>query len=109
MRADQYYGVDQQYFTTAIDYRVLEIGRRSAGHGGLLRTCSATVVRVIRDRAGRSVLVARFQRQSSRDGSATSTAGLDSTLDAYRVAGDPKTNLPRADSRRFRPRSPWQP
>src|SRR5919197_4329439 len=86
LRADQYYGVDQQYFTTVIDYgfsKRLEEALVKWGRENVLRD----VVRVIRMERP-LVLIARFQG-NERDGHGNhQTAGL-ITQDAYRVAGDP--------------------
>ena len=86
LRADQYYGVDQQYFTTVIDYgfsKRLEEALVRWGRENVLRD----VVRVIRMERP-LVLIARFQG-NERDGHGNhQTAGL-ITQDAYRVAGDP--------------------
>ena len=86
LRADQYYGVDQQYFTTVIDYGVskrLEEALVKWGRENVLRD----VVHVIRMERP-LVLIARFQG-NDRDGHGNhQTAGL-ITQDAYRVAGDP--------------------
>jgi LmbE family N-acetylglucosaminyl deacetylase len=86
LRADQFYGVDQQYFTTVIDYgfsKRLEEALVKWGRENVLRD----VVRVIRMERP-LVLIARFQG-NERDGHGNhQTAGL-ITQDAYRVAGDP--------------------
>ena len=86
LRADQYYGVDQQYFTTVVDYgfsKRLEEALVKWGRENVLRD----VVRVIRMERP-LVLVSRFQG-NERDGHGNhQTAGL-ITQDAYRVAGDP--------------------
>src|SRR5215472_12594305 len=65
LRADQYYGVDQQYFTSVVDYgfsKRLEEAMSKWGHESLLRD----VVRIIRIERP-LVLVARFQG-NARDG-----------------------------------------
>src|SRR5213594_5222887 len=65
LRADQYYGVDQQYFTTVIDYgfsKRLEEALVKWGRENVLRD----VVRVIRIERP-LVLIARFQG-NNRDG-----------------------------------------
>ena len=102
LRADQYYGVDQQYFTTAIDYgfsKRLEEALVKWGRENVLRD----VVRVIRIERP-LVLVARFQG-NERDGHGNhQTAGL-ITQDAYRVAGDPNV-FPEQIREGLRP---WQP
>ena len=102
LRADQYYGVDQQYFTTVIDYgfsKRLEEALVKWGRENVLRD----VVRIIRIERP-LVLIARFQG-NDRDGHGNhQTAGL-ITQDAYRVAGDP-TVFPEQIREGLRP---WQP
>jgi LmbE family N-acetylglucosaminyl deacetylase len=102
LRADQYYGVDQQYFTTAIDYgfsKRLEEALVKWGRENVLRD----VVRVIRTERP-LVLIARFQG-NERDGHGNhQTAGL-ITQDAFRVAGDPNV-FPEQIREGLRP---WQP
>lgn len=86
LRADQYYGVDQQYFTTVIDYgfsKRLQEALDKWGRDNVLRD----VVRVVRMERP-LVLIARFQG-NERDGHGNhQTAGL-ITQEAYKVAGDP--------------------
>jgi LmbE family N-acetylglucosaminyl deacetylase len=102
LRADQYYGVDQQYFTTVIDYgfsKRLEEALVKWGRENVLRD----VVRVIRIERP-LVLIARFQG-NERDGHGNhQTAGL-ITQEAYRVAGDPNV-FPEQIADGLRP---WQP
>src|SRR5262245_31953472 len=102
LRADQYYGVDQQYFTTVIDYgfsKRLEEALVKWGRENVLRD----VVRVIRIERP-LILIARFQG-NDRDGHGNhQTAGL-ITQDAYKVAGDPNV-LPEQIKEGLRP---WQP
>ena len=102
LRADQYYGVDQQYFTTVIDYgfsKRLEEALVKWGRENVLRD----VVRVIRIERP-LVVIARFQG-NERDGHGNhQTAGL-ITQEAYRVAGDPAT-FPEQIAEGLRP---WQP
>lgn len=86
LRADQYYGVDAQYFTDVIDYgfsKRLEEAFEKWGRENVLRD----VVRIIRMERP-LVLVSRFQG-NQRDGHGNhQTAGL-MTLQAFRMAGDP--------------------
>src|SRR5256712_4872424 len=102
LRADQYYGVDQQYFATVIDYgfsKRLEEALVKWGRENVLRD----VVRVIRIERP-LVLIARFQG-NERDGHGNhQTAGL-ITQEAYRVAGDPSV-FPEQIKDGLRP---WQP
>ena len=102
LRADQYYGVDEQYFTTVIDYgfsKRLEEALVKWGRENVLRD----VVRVIRTERP-LVLIARFQG-NERDGHGNhQTAGL-ITQEAYKVAGDPNV-FPEQVRDGLRP---WQP
>ena len=102
LRANQYYGVDEQYFTTAVDYgfsKRLEEALVKWGRENVLRD----VVRVIRVERP-LVIVSRFQG-NERDGHGNhQTAGL-ITQDAYRVSGDPNT-FPEQIREGLRP---WQP
>ena len=84
--ADRYYGVDAQYFTTAIDYgfsKRLDEALEKWGRENVLRD----MVRVIRIERP-FVLVARFQG-NERDGHGNHQAAGLLTQEAYRVAGDP--------------------
>jgi GlcNAc-PI de-N-acetylase len=102
LRADQYYGVDQQYFTSVIDYgfsKRLEEALVKWGREDVLRD----VVRTIRMERP-LVLVARFQG-SDRDGHGNHQAAGLITQDAYRVAGDPSV-FPDQIREGLRP---WQP
>src|SRR5436309_6703333 len=86
LTAGRYYGLDRQYFTTAIDYgfsKRLEEALVKWGRENVLRD----MVRIIRiDRP--LVLIARFQG-NSRDGHGNHEASGILTQEAYRVAGDP--------------------
>ena len=100
--AGRYYGLDQQYFTTVIDYgfsKRLEEALDKWGKENVLRD----VVRVIRiDRP--FVLISRFQG-NQRDGHGNhQTAGL-ITTEAFKAAGDPKL-FPEQIAEGLRP---WQP
>src|SRR5690349_9803458 len=101
-RADEYYGVDAQYFTTAIDYgfsKRLEEALVKWGRENVLRD----IVRVIR--AERPlVVVARFQG-NERDGHGNHQAAGLLTQDAFRLAGD-ATVFPEQIQDGLRP---WQP
>ncbi|MFN8060520.1 MAG: PIG-L family deacetylase [Vicinamibacterales bacterium] len=86
LAADRYYGVDQQYFTTVVDYgfsKRLEEALEKWGREYVL----GEMVRVIRIERP-LVLVSRFQG-NERDGHGNhQTAGL-MTVDAFKAAGDP--------------------
>ncbi len=100
--ADKYYGVDDQYFTSVIDYgfsKRLDEAWEKWGHDHVLRD----VVQIIRMNRP-LVLVARFQG-NERDGHPNhQVAGL-VAQEAFRVAGDPSRY---ADQINDRVR-PWQP
>jgi LmbE family N-acetylglucosaminyl deacetylase len=101
LRADQYYGVDEQYFTSVIDYgfsKRLEEALVKWGREHVLRD----VVRVIRIERP-LVLIARFQG-NERDGHGNHQAAGLITQEAYRVAGDPNVFPSRFEGLR-----PWQP
>ncbi len=100
--AGRYYGLDEQYFTSVIDYgfsKRLDEALDKWGRENVLRE----VVRVIRiDRP--FVLISRFQG-NQRDGHGNhQTAGL-ITHEAWKVAGDPKA-FPEQIAEGLRP---WQP
>ena len=102
VRSNQYYGVDQQYFTTAVDYgfsKRLEEALVKWGRENVLRD----VVRAIRTERP-LVLVSRFQG-NERDGHGNHQAAGLITQDAYRVAGDPDV-FPEQIREGLRP---WQP
>ena len=86
LAADRYYGVDAQYFTTAIDYgfsKRLDEALEKWGRENVLRE----IVRIIRiDRP--FVLISRFQG-NERDGHGNHQAAGLLTQEAYRIAGDP--------------------
>ena len=100
--ADRYYGVDEQYFTTAVDYgfsKRLEEAFEKWGKDAVLRD----VVRVIR-MSRPFVLLSRFQG-NERDGHGNhQTAGLITQL-AFQMAGD-ATAFPEQIQEGLRP---WQP
>lgn len=101
-RAGEYYGVDRQYFTTAIDYgfsKRLEEALGKWGREDVLRD----VVRVIRTERP-LVLISRFQG-NDRDGHGNHQAAGVITQDAYKVAGDPSA-FPEQIAEGLRP---WQP
>lgn len=84
--ADRYYGVDDQYFTTAIDYgysKRLDEALEKWGRENVLRE----VVRVIRMNRP-LVLISRFQG-NPRDGHGNHEAAGLITREAFAAAGDP--------------------
>jgi len=102
LRADQYYGVDQQYFTNVIDYgfsKRLEEALEKWGRDNVLRD----VVRIIRTERP-LVIVSRFQG-NDRDGHGNHQAAGLITGDAYKAAGNPAM-FPELLSENLRP---WQP
>ena len=100
--ADQYYGVDRQYFTSVVDYgfsKRLDEALDKWGKENVLRD----VVRVIR-RDRPFVLISRFQG-NERDGHGNhQTAGF-VTREAFKAAGDPAM-FPEQVAEGLRP---WQP
>jgi LmbE family N-acetylglucosaminyl deacetylase len=85
-RADQYYGVDRQYFTTVIDYgfsKRLDEALEKWGKETVLRDMVA-IIRLDRP----FVIVSRFQG-SARDGHGNHQAAGLITRDAFTAAGDP--------------------
>jgi LmbE family N-acetylglucosaminyl deacetylase len=100
--ADRYYGVDAQYFTTAIDYgfsKRLDEALEKWGRENVLRD----MVRAIRTERP-FVVVARFQG-NERDGHGNHQAAGLLTQEAFRIAGDP-TVFPEQIRDGLRP---WQP
>ena len=103
LRADQYYGVDQQYFTTVVDYgfsKRLEEALQKWGRENVLRD----VVRIIRIERP-LVLVSRFQG-NERDGHGNHQAAGVMTQEAFKVAGDPTVFPEQIRDEGLRP---WQP
>jgi LmbE family N-acetylglucosaminyl deacetylase len=85
-RADEYYGVDRQYYTSAIDYgfsKRLDEALEKWGRENVLRE----IVRVIRVERP-LVLISRFQG-NERDGHGNHQAAGLLTRQAYDAAGDP--------------------
>ena len=100
--ADRYYGVDDQYFTTAIDYgysKRLEEALDKWGKENVLRD----VVRVIRMNRP-FVLISRFQG-NERDGHGNHEAAGLVTREAFALAGDSSV-FPEQIREGLRP---WQP
>jgi LmbE family N-acetylglucosaminyl deacetylase len=103
LRADQYYGVDAQYFTTVVDYgfsKRLEEALVKWGRENVLRD----VVRIIRVERP-LVVVARFQG-NDRDGHGNHQAAGLITQEAYRIAGDANVFPEQIRDEGLRP---WQP
>src|SRR3954447_26441297 len=102
LMAGRYYGLDRQYFTTAIDYgfsKRLEEALDKWGREDVLRD----IVRIIRiDRP--FVLLSRFQG-NARDGHANHEAAGLLTQQAYSAAGD-ASRFPEQIREGLRP---WQP
>lgn len=102
LTADRHYGVDEQYFTTVVDYgfsKRLEEALDKWGRETVLRD----VVRVIR-MTRPTIVLSRFQG-NQRDGHGNhQTAGL-MAVEGFRAAGDP-TRYPEQIAEGLRP---WQP
>ena len=100
--ADRYYGVDDQYFTSVVDYgfsKRLDEALEKWGEQDVL----GEVVRVVRmDRP--LVLISRFQG-NARDGHGNHQAAGLVTQQAFRAAGDP-ARFPEQIAEGLRP---WQP
>ena len=103
LRADQYYGVDRQYFTSVVDYgfsKRLEEALVKWGRENVLRD----VVRIVRLERP-LVLVSRFQG-NDRDGHGNHQAAGLITQEAYKAAGDPNVFPEQIRDEGLRP---WQP
>ncbi|HZT77550.1 MAG TPA: PIG-L family deacetylase [Vicinamibacterales bacterium] len=103
LRADQYYGVDQQYFTTVVDYgfsKRLEEALQKWGRENVLRD-AVRIVRLERP----LVIVSRFQG-NERDGHGNHQAAGLIAQEAYRVAGDANAFPEQIRDEGLRP---WQP
>src|SRR5688572_6156141 len=100
--AGKYYGIDQQYFTTVVDYGFSKTLEESIGKWGR-ETVLRDVVRIVRMERP-TIILSRFQG-NERDGHGNhQTAGL-MAQEAFRAAGDPK-RYPEQISEGLRP---WQP
>lgn len=101
LQANRYYGVDEQYFTSVVDYgysKTLEESLRQWGRDTVLRD----VVRVIR-MSRPTVILSRFQG-NERDGHGNhSTAGV-MAVEAFSAAADP-SRYPEQIAEGLRP---WQ-
>jgi LmbE family N-acetylglucosaminyl deacetylase len=100
--ADRYYGVDRQYFTTAVDYgfsKRLDEALDKWGTEYVLRD----MVRIIRTERP-MVLISRFQG-TARDGHGNHMAAGLLTQQAFKLAGDPAM-FPNQVATGLRP---WQP
>ena len=86
LQANRYYGVDEQYFTSVVDYgysKTLEESLRQWGRDTVLRD----VVRIVR-MSRPTIILSRFQG-NERDGHGNhSTAGV-MAVEAFRAAADP--------------------
>ncbi len=102
LNADRHYGVDEQYFTTVVDYgfsKRLEEALDKWGRETVLRD----VVRIIR-MSRPTIILSRFQG-NERDGHGNhQTAGL-MAVEGFRAAGDPN-RYPEQIAEGLRP---WQP
>ena len=85
--SDRYYGVDQQYFTTVVDYgfsKLLEEAMAKWGRDTVLRD----VVRIVRMERP-TIILSRFQG-TDRDGHGNHQAAGLMAQEAFLAAGDPK-------------------
>lgn len=102
LEANRYYGVDQQYFTTAVDFgfsKLLDESLAKWGRDALLRD----VVRIIRMERP-TIILSRFQG-SARDGHGNHQAAGLMAQDAFMAAGDP-SKLPEQIAEGL---APWSP
>ncbi|MBY0493010.1 MAG: PIG-L family deacetylase [Cyanobacteria bacterium] len=102
LAADRYYGVDQQYFTSVVDYgfsKTLEESMSQWGRDTVLRD----VVRIIRMERP-MILLSRF-RGNARDGHGNHQAAGLMAREAFRAAGD-ASRYPEQLKEGLRP---WQP
>ena len=102
LAANRYYGVDQQYFTTVVDYgysKRLEEAMTKWGRDTVLRD----VVRIIRMERP-TIILSRFQG-ADRDGHANHQAAGLMAQEAFAAAGDP-SRYPDQISEGLRPWSP---
>src|SRR5687767_5005897 len=100
--AGKYYGIDQLYFTTVVDYGFSKTLEESIGKWGR-ETVLRDVVRIVRMERP-TIILSRFQG-NERDGHGNhQTAGL-MAQEAFRAAGDPK-RYPEQIAQGLRP---WQP
>src|SRR5918993_2121604 len=100
--SNRYYGVDQQYFTTVVDYGFSKLLEEALGKWGR-ETVLRDVVRIVRMERP-TIILSRFQG-NERDGHGNhQTAGL-MAQEAFRAAGDPK-RYPEQIAQGLRP---WQP
>jgi len=101
LQANRYYGVDEQYFTSVVDYgysKTLEESLRQWGRDTVLRD----VVRLVRT-SRPTIILSRFQG-NERDGHGNhSTAGV-MAVEAFRAAADP-ARFPEQIAEGLRP---WQ-
>ncbi len=101
-RAGEYYGLDEQYFTTVVDYgfsKRLDEALEKWGKDTVLRDMVA-IIRMDRP----FVLISRFQG-NERDGHGNHQAAGLITQDAFRAAGDPNM-FPEQIAQGLRP---WRP
>jgi LmbE family N-acetylglucosaminyl deacetylase len=86
LQANRYYGVDEQYFTSVVDYGYSKTLEESLGKWGR-ETVLRDVVRIVR-MSRPTVILSRFQG-NERDGHGNhSTAGV-MAAEAFRAAADP--------------------
>src|SRR5918993_4958287 len=83
--ADRYYGVDQQYFTTVVDYGFSKTLEESIGKWGR-ESVLRDVVRIVRMERP-TIILSRFQG-TDRDGHGNHQAAGLMAQEAFRAAGD---------------------
>jgi LmbE family N-acetylglucosaminyl deacetylase len=86
LQSNRYYGVDEQYFTSVVDYgysKTLEESLRQWGRETVLRD----VVRIVRT-SRPTIILSRFQG-NERDGHGNHSAAGVMAVEAFRAAADP--------------------
>jgi LmbE family N-acetylglucosaminyl deacetylase len=100
--SNRYYGVDQQYFTTVVDYGFSKLLEEALGKWGR-ETVLRDVIRIIRMERP-TIILSRFQG-SARDGHGNHQAAGIMAQEAFMAAGDP-TRYPEQIREGLRPWSP---
>ena len=100
--SNRYYGVDQQYFTTVVDYGFSKLLEEALGKWGR-ETVLRDVVRIVRMERP-TIILSRFQG-SDRDGHGNHQAAGLMAQEAFLAAGDP-TRYPEQIRDGLRPWSP---
>src|SRR5688572_17949111 len=100
--SNRYYGVDQQYFTTVVDYGFSKLLEEALGKWGR-ETVLRDVVRIVRMERP-TIILSRFQG-TNRDGHGNHQAAGLMAQEAFNAAGDP-SRYPEQIREGLRPWSP---